>query len=386
MSGLSNERVLISFLDYLKIEKGLARLTVGAYTRDIGQFAEFLEKRGRTLIDAGRQDVRDFMDQLFRRRDLDGRSVARKLSALRHLYKYLLLDHHIEHDPTLNIDSPKQWRVLPKSLARDEVEMMLNPEGVDARGDAPSPKGEGCGTHGASPSLAASLAASLKESRPKAGSGQSEALALRDRAMLEIFYAGALRVSEVVNVRLEDLKLDLGYVLVRGKGDKERIVPLGAPAQQVLRNYIANARPALLAGKTSSLLFLGRRGRRLTRQRVWQMVSAASEITARHASPHMLRHSAATHMVEHGADLRTVQTILGHADISTTQVYTHLALDRLKNVYAKFHPRSQKVNAENAVEEKDRKSPPDAARRMGHAKASDDDRGQESQKKRRHKE
>lgn len=367
MSGLSNERVLISFLDYLKIEKGLARLTVAAYTRDIGQFAEFLEKRSRTLIDASRQDVRDFMDQLFRRRDLDGRSVARKLSALRHLYKYLLLDHHIEHDPTLNIDTPKQWRVLPKSLARDEVEMMLNPEG--AAGD----------------SLAASLAASLKESRPKPANAQSEALALRDHAMLEVFYAGALRVSEVVNVRLEDLKLDLGYVLVRGKGDKERIVPLGTPAQQVLRNYIANARPALLAGKFSSLLFLGRRGRRLTRQRVWQMVSAASEITARHASPHMLRHSAATHMVEHGADLRTVQTILGHADISTTQVYTHLALDRLKNVYTKFHPRSQKMNAESAAEEHDRKSPAYAARTMGHPKP-DEAQGTKSKKSRKGKE
>ncbi|HYG98579.1 MAG TPA: tyrosine recombinase [Terriglobales bacterium] len=311
MPVLSNERVLTSFLDYLKIEKGLARLTVAAYTRDIGQFAGFLEKRKRTLVDANRQDVRDFMDELFRRRDLDGRSVARKLSALRHLYKYLLLDRHIEHDPTLNIETPRQWRVLPKSLARDEVEMILNPS---AGGDG----------------------APLQDSRGK----ESEAIASRNRAMLEVFYAGALRVSEVISIRLEDLKLDLGYVLVRGKGDKERIVPLGAPAQQVLRDYIANARPILLAGKTSALLFLGRRGRRLTRQRVWQMVSAASEITARHASPHMLRHSAATHMVEEGADLRTVQTILGHADISTTQVYTHLAMDRLKDVYTRFHPRS----------------------------------------------
>lgn len=363
MPGLSNERVLISFLDYLKIEKGLARLTVAAYTRDIGQFAEFLEKRSRTLIGATRQDVRDFLDQLFRHRDLDGRSVARKLSALRHLYKFLLLDHHIEHDPTLNIDTPRQWRVLPKSLAPDEVEMMLNPEGDSGSPpDPPSPEGAWRGTQ----ALAASLAASLKDSRPKPSEGQSGALALRDRAMLEVFYAGALRVSEVISVRLEDLKLDLGYVLVRGKGDKERIVPLGAPAQQVLRNYIANARPALLAGKSSALLFLGRRGRRLTRQRVWQMVSAASEITARHASPHMLRHSAATHMVEHGADLRTVQTILGHADISTTQVYTHLALDRLKNVYTKFHPRSQKANAKpEEADQQDRTSPSFAARRMG---------------------
>ncbi len=301
---LSNERVLLSFLDYLKIEKGLARLTVAAYTRDIGQFAEFLEKRKRTLVTASRQDVRDFLDQLFRK-DMDGRSVARKLSALRHLYKYLILDRHIEHDPTLNIDTPRQWKVLPKSLARDEVEMMLAPQ------------------------------ENVRDTK------LAQAIALRDRAMLEVFYAGAVRVSEMVGVRLEDVKLDLGYVLVRGKGDKERIVPLGAPAQQVLREYLANARPVLAAGKVSALLFLGRAGRRLSRQRVWQMVSRASEITARHASPHMLRHSAATHMVEEGDDLRTVQTILGHADISTTQVYTHLALDRLKNVYSKFHPRSR---------------------------------------------
>jgi integrase/recombinase XerD len=304
MLALSNERVLLSFLDYLKIEKGLARLTVAAYTRDIGQFAEFLEKRKRTLIVASRLDVRDFIDQLFRK-DMDGRSVARKLSALRHLYKYLILDRHIDHDPTLNIDTPRQWKVLPKSLARDEVEMMLKP------------------------------AENVRDTK------LAHAIALRDRTMLEVFYAGALRVSEMIGIRLEDVKLDLGYVLVRGKGDKERIVPLGVPAQKALHEYLANARPVLSAGKTSALLFLGRSGRRLTRQRVWQMVSAASEITARHASPHMLRHSAATHMVEEGADLRTVQTILGHADISTTQIYTHLALDRLKNVYSKFHPRSK---------------------------------------------
>jgi integrase/recombinase XerD len=304
MPAMSNERVLINFLDYLKIEKGLARLTIAAYTRDIGQFAEFLEKRKRTLLTAVRQDVRDFLEQLFRR-DLDGRSVARKLSALRHLYKWLLLDSHLEHDPTLNLETPRQWRVLPKSLAREEVEMMLGP------------------------------------SEQVRDTKLAHALEMRNRSMLEVFYAGALRVSEIIGIRLEDLKLDLGYVLVRGKGDKERIVPLGAPAQHAVHEYIGHARPALLAGKTSALLFIGRRGKRLTRQRVWQVVGAASEITARHASPHMLRHSAATHMVEEGADLRTVQTILGHADISTTQVYTHLALDRLKNVYDKFHPRSR---------------------------------------------
>jgi integrase/recombinase XerD len=172
--------------------------------------------------------------------------------------------------------------------------------------------------------------------------------------MLEVFYAGALRVSEIINAKLEDLKLDAGYMLVRGKGDKERVVPLGKSAQDALRRYLAEARPALAAGKQGigsavsatharnlPLLFIVREGRKLTRQRVWQMVRAASAASGRTASPHMLRHSCATHMVENGADLRTVQTILGHADISTTQIYTHLALDRLRTVYQKHHPRAK---------------------------------------------
>jgi len=163
---------------------------------------------------------------------------------------------------------------------------------------------------------------------------------LRDRAMLEVFYAGALRVSEIINLKLEDLKLELGYVLVRGKGDKERIVPLGRAAQEVVQQYLRDARPLLAAGKSSPCLFIARGARGITRQRVWQMVNASS-LQSRHASPHMLRHSCATHMVENGADLRTVQTILGHADISTTQVYTHLALDRLSRVYKQHHPRSK---------------------------------------------
>jgi len=236
---------------------------------------------------------------------VDGRSVGRKLSAVRHLYRYLLLDRLIEHDPTLNIDSPKQWKVLPKSLAPDEINVMLgNP-------------------------------------RAPANHKLADAMAARDRAMLEVFYAGALRVSELTGVKLEDLKLEFGYVLVRGKGDKERIVPLGKSAQEALMGYMRDSRPVLAAQRNSPFLFLGRGACKLTRQRVWQMVRAASMSMGRHASPHMLRHSCATHMVENGADLRTVQTILGHADISTTQVYTHLALDRLKNVYQKHHPRAK---------------------------------------------
>jgi integrase/recombinase XerD len=304
MASDVNARVMSSFLDYLRIEKGLAPLTVSAYTTDLGQFAEFLGPRKRVFTSATRQDVRDFIQQLFAN-SVDSRSVGRKLSALRHLYRHLLIDEKINHDPTLNIDSPRQWKVLPKSLAHDEIESTLaSPRAVnDSR-------------------LAAALAA-------------------RDHAMLEVFYAGALRVSEIVGAKLEDLKLEMGYLLVRGKGDKERIVPLGKSAQQALAEYLREARGVLAAGKSSPVLFLARGAHALTRQRVWQMVRAASAASGRTASPHMLRHSCATHMVENGADLRTVQTILGHADISTTQVYTHLALDRLKNVYRKHHPRAK---------------------------------------------
>ncbi len=304
MAQRADQEVTAAFLDYLKVEKGLARLTLAAYETDIRQFSEFLARRKRTLMQAQRSEIGDFMQELFGHA-VEGRSVGRKLSALRHLYKYLLLDRHIAHDPTLNIDSPKQWKILPKSLARDEVNTMLEPHSA--------------GT-----------------------SAESVAMAARDHAMLEVFYAGALRVSEIIGVTLEDLKLELGCILVRGKGDKERIVPLGRAAQEALDHYIRTARSKLLGAQVNSpILFLGRGGRKLTRQRVWQMVRASSAGMDRHASPHMLRHSCATHMVESGADLRTVQTMLGHADISTTQVYTHLALDRIRTVYQKHHPRAK---------------------------------------------
>lgn len=314
MPSEANARVVSSFIDYLKVEKGLAGLTVSAYTRDIGQFSEFLEKTKRTLLNARRDDVRGFIQQLFSN-SVDGRSVARKLSALRHLYRYLLLDKRIERDPTLNIPLPKQWKVLPKSLGRAEVEQMLETGSVHIN------------VAGA----------------PKNGK-QIQALALRNPAMFEVFYAGALRVSEIVSLRMEDVKLDMGYVLVRGKGDKERIVPLGRAAQEALTTYVQQERTVLAAERNSPFLFIAQGAKKITRQRVWQMVNAASEKMGRHASPHMLRHSCATHMVENGADLRTVQTLLGHADISTTQVYTHVALDRLKSVFQKHHPRAKRLN------------------------------------------
>ena len=300
-----NDALLRSFSDYLKVEKGLAPLTVEAYLRDMRQFAAFLaEAKVSSFTRATRPQVSAYLRQLLR--TLDSRSVARKLSCLRHFYKHLLLDRRIAHDPTLNLDTPRQWKVLPKSLSQAEV-------------------------------------ASLVEHPPASTDKNYHALFLRNRAMLEVLYAGALRVSEITSVRLEDLKLDLGYVLVRGKGDKERMVPLGRSAVEVLRAYLSDGRAALCGQRTSPYLFVGRGARSLTRQRVWQMVGRASQSAGRHASPHMLRHSCATHMVENGADLRTVQTILGHADISTTQVYTHLAMDRLKSVYQRHHPRARKA-------------------------------------------
>jgi len=313
MASDANARVLSGFLDYLRVERGSAKLTIAAYASDLVQFAEFLDARGTQLTTASREDVRDFIQDLFSNQ-LDGRSVGRKLSTVRHLYRYLLLDGKVKKDPTLNIDSPKQWKVLPKSLTRDEVESMLKakvPISVDSTGAL------------------------------NAQTTRAQAQALRDRAMIELLYAGGLRVSEVAGARLEDLKLDLGYILVHGKGDKERLVPLGVPAQQALQQYLQGGREVLANKKTSALLFLGVGARRLSRQRLWQVVGQASLTSGRHSSPHMLRHSCATHMVENGADLRTVQTILGHADISTTQIYTHVALDRLKSVYAKHHPRAK---------------------------------------------
>jgi len=325
MPADSNSRVLSDFTDYLRIEKGLAQLSISAYTADILQFSEFLEKHKRLLLTARRIDVREFLQQMFSHQ-VDPRSVGRKLSALRHLYRYLLLDKRMEGDPTLDIETPKQWKVLPKALARDEMEATL--------------------------------------AGPASQVGADPALALRDRAMLEVFYAGALRVSEIIGAKMEDLKLESGYMLVRGKGDKERVVPLGKSAQEVLTKYLAEARPVLVQGPKNpkvsqkprdlgrpgvggqgGCLFIARSGKKLTRQRVWQMVRAASAASGRKASPHMLRHSCATHMVENGADLRTVQTILGHADISTTQVYTHVALDRLRTVYQKHHPRAKAKQA-----------------------------------------
>jgi len=306
-----SERALASFATYLRVEKGLAPLTVSSYGGDLKLWAEFLAGQGKTVLSAQREDLKAWLQHLLGH-GMDSRSVARKLSALRGFYRFLLLDKQIAHDPTLDIDSPRQWKVLPKALSEEEVTALVESVGPGGTDNA---------------------------SLPAAG---ARALALRDRAMLEVLYAAAVRVSEVVDARVEDTKVELGYMLVRGKGDKERMVPLGAPAQQALRDYLRDGRPALAGRKKVAELFVARGGHKLTRERVWMIVDLASRAAGRHASPHMLRHSAATHMVSHGADLRTVQSVLGHADIGTTQIYTHVALDRLQKVYAAHHPRAGK--------------------------------------------
>jgi integrase/recombinase XerD len=295
----TNSAMLAEYLTYLRVEKGLRPLTCEAYKSDILLFAEHL---GNTLLTSATQThISTFMEHL-RTHQIESRSIARKLSCLRGLYRWLLLDQRIHHDPTLNLESPKSWKVLPKSLAPSEVETMLDSAAINAN-------------------------------HP-----QASALALRDQAILELLYAGGIRVSELTGLKVEDLSLDEGRILVRGKGDKERIVPLGRTAIQTITRYLESARPQLTRANRS-ILFLSTRGLPLTRGWVWSLVKRSNAT----ASPHMLRHSCASHMVENGADLRTVQTLLGHADIGTTQVYTHLALGRLKAVHRQHHPRARQT-------------------------------------------
>ncbi len=317
-----NLPLMKGYTAYLRVEKGLRPLTCEAYDGDLKSFAEFIEGRHGVLLTAAQQDVAAFLEHL-RDHGIESRSVARKLSCLRGFYKWLLLDRRIHHDPTINIESPKSWKVLPKSLAELEVAEMLERSGMAAH-------------------------------HP-----QARATALRDHAILELLYAGGLRVSEVTALSTGDLALDEGRAHVRGKGDKERIVPLGRSAVDALNEYLREGRPHLarinsvrrvhVQREQGTSLFLSLRGMPLTRQWVWHLVKTASGT----ASPHQLRHSCATHMVEHGADLRSVQLILGHADISTTQIYTHLALGRLKAVHREHHPRATRRPEEaEALQEK----------------------------------
>lgn len=289
------------YLAYLRVEKGLRPLSCEAYERDLLQFAEYLEQESATLLNATQALIAGFLEHLGKH-SVESRSAGRKLSCLRGFYRWLLIDKRIHRDPTLNLESPASWKVLPKSLAVSEVDSMLDRAGMAA--DHP----------------------------------QADAIALRDRAILELLYAAGLRVSELTGLNVADLSLDAGRALVRGKGDKERIVPLGRASIEAIEKYLKNGRPGL-EKKPSSRLFLSMRGLPLGRGWVWHLVKQSEH----GASPHMLRHSCATHMVERGADLRTVQTLLGHADIATTQIYTHLALGRLKAVHRQHHPRAKRV-------------------------------------------
>src|ERR1700677_1774083 len=302
-----NVRVVREFVAYLRVEKGLRPASCEAYQRDLEEFAEHVEGRDVLLAGATQADVSGFMEGL-RGHGVESRSIARKLSCLRGFYRWLVMDKRIAHDPTVNVETPASWKVLPKSLAEGEVAEMLERTGAAAR------------------------------------SADADALALRDHAILEMLYAGGVRGGEIVALRVEDVHLDQGRAQVRGKGDKERIVPLGRSAVEALEQYLALGRPGVVragvheARTVQRALFLSVRGNALTRQWVWEMVRS----TNRQASPHKLRHSCATHMVEHGADLRSVQTLLGHADIATTQVYTHVALGHLKKVHREHHPRGKR--------------------------------------------
>jgi integrase/recombinase XerD len=303
LQSKSNLDQIDGYVTYLRVEKGLAPLTCAAYRCDLLQFSEHLENTNCVIGDARHEHVASFVKHL-QTHQVQARSRARKLSCLRGLYRWLLLDKRITHDPTIHVETPAGWKVLPKSLSEAEATEMIGLGRGTAEQQTPAPA------------------------------------RLRDAAMLELLYGSGIRVSELVGLAVEDISLEQGQMLVRGKGDKERLVPISQPAVRALTEYFAEGRPALLPKRRSSParhVFLSQRGLPLSRQTVWSIVKNLN----RRASPHMLRHSCATHMVEHGADLRTVQTLLGHSDIGTTQIYTHLALGRLKAVHRAHHPRGR---------------------------------------------
>jgi len=289
-----------TFITYLVVEKGLSLNTVESYSRDLRKFADFAENL--EILDPGRVDSILVISFLLHLKDngLSSRSTARTLSALRTFFRYLTREQIISADPTVNIESPKMRPHLPSVLSIGEVDALLG--------------------------------------KPDVETGRG----LRDRAMLEVLYATGVRVSELVSLKLGNINLDVGYLLAFGKGAKERVVPLGETAQEYLKTYLLASRPVLLRGRTSAHLFLNGRGERLSRQAFWKIVKryALQAGIRKKLSPHTLRHSFATHLLERGADLRSVQMMLGHADISTTQIYTHVTQERLKNIHHQYHPRA----------------------------------------------
>lgn len=294
MSVLLEER----FLRYLSVERGLSRNTLTAYGTDLGKLSSFSSRCGKDLLSLRHDDLTTFVRTLHRQ-GLDPRSIARTLVAVRGFYKFLVQDGYLKLDPSENLETPKSWQSLPRFLASEEVERLLM---------APD---------------------------------TSSDLGLRDRAMLEVLYATGLRVSELVGLSAGNLALDIGVLTVLGKGGKERAVPIGESAVEWTRKYIA-IRPRLAAhGNATAALFIADGGQPLSRQAFWRIVVSYGEIAGvGHITPHLLRHSFATHLLENGADLRAVQMMLGHSDISTTQIYTHITNERLREIYQKFHPRA----------------------------------------------
>ena len=282
------------------MESGLSKNTLTAYGTDLRGLATWLQKRGNAgLLEVERDDLHDYLATCFAN-GATARSMARLLSTLRRFYRYQIREGCIENDPSALIDSPKLGRPLPDSLSEPDVEALL-----------------------AAPDL-------------------ETAQGLRDRAMLELLYACGLRVSELVNLGLQQLNLRNGFIRVTGKGSKERLIPLGEVAQEIISDYITGSRPELLRGRSNSeALFVTNRGSAMTRQAFWYMVKRYAKRAGirKPLSPHTLRHAFATHLLNHGADLRVVQMLLGHSNVSTTQIYTHVARTRLKDLHSKHHPR-----------------------------------------------
>jgi integrase/recombinase XerD len=291
-----DEELLKKFLNYLTVEKGLSRNTLESYERDLRKYALFM--RGKKADGINQADVVSFLGHLAGE-GIATPSAARNLAAIRGFHKYLITDGFAQNDPAVNIETPRGWKRLPKTLNSEDVEALL---------DQPD---------------------------------RTTSIGLRDKAMLELLYATGLRVSELVGLRLQDVNLERGYLVVIGKGSKERAVPMGEAAMAAVRTYLDSARRGLLNIKESDSLFISSQRRQITRQMFWERIKFYTRKAgiAQNISPHTLRHSFATHLLDNGADLRAVQAMLGHSDISTTQIYTHVSRERLRKIHEKYHPR-----------------------------------------------
>jgi len=288
-----------TFLNSLRVEKGLADNTLQAYRRDIEKFAAFARQRKLSTSTVQRGDIVDFLGSLYRK-GLDSRSVARHLVTIRNFFRFALLEGHIDDDPAATIESPKFRQSLPEFLSVEEVDRLLQ--------------------------------------QPDTNS----VVGIRDRAMIELMYSCGLRVSELCGLRVADLQREEGCLRCVGKGNKERLVPVGRQALETVQRYLREARPKLLRENSSPFLFLGQTGQGMSRVALWKLLRDYGRKAGLRKSltPHMLRHSFATHLLDRGADLRSVQMMLGHSDISTTQIYTHVVEERLKQVYKAHHPRA----------------------------------------------